>query len=64
VGFRLRDIAIAVDVWHGDADRNVLVASGRYQANEIPHATLHEFHHEGHWIHYERFDEILDSLAS
>ena len=63
-GFRLCDIATAVHVWHGNADRNVVVASGRYQANEIPHATLHEIPHEGHWIHYKHFDEIIDSVAS
>jgi pimeloyl-ACP methyl ester carboxylesterase len=63
-GFRLRAIAIAVDVWHGDAHRNVVVARGRYQASEITHSTLHEIPHEGHWIHYDHFDEILDCLAA
>jgi hypothetical protein len=37
---------------------------GRYQAKEIPHATLHEIPHEGHWIHYGYFAEILDCLAA
>jgi pimeloyl-ACP methyl ester carboxylesterase len=63
-GFRLRDIEIAAQVWHGDADRNVMVTSGRYQAREIPRATLHEIPHEGHWLHYDHFDEILDCLSS
>ena len=62
-GFRLRDIAIPVQVWHGDLDRNVVVANGIYQANEIPRAVLHEVAQAGHWLVYDRFDDILDSLA-
>jgi pimeloyl-ACP methyl ester carboxylesterase len=63
-GFRLPDIAISVHVWHGDLDRNVVVANGIYQANEIPRATLHEIRHEGHWLVYDHFDEILDCVAA
>ena len=53
-----------VQVWHGDADRNVVVANGRYQATEIPGSTLHEVRGEGHWLMYSRFDEILDSVTA
>jgi pimeloyl-ACP methyl ester carboxylesterase len=63
-GFRLGDIAIAVHVWHGDADRTVVSANGRYQAQEIPGSTLHEIGGEGHWLVSSRFDAILDSIAS
>jgi pimeloyl-ACP methyl ester carboxylesterase len=63
-GFRLRDIAIPVHVWHGDLDRNVVVENGTYQAKEIPHATLHQLPHEGHWLVYSHFDEILDGLTA
>jgi pimeloyl-ACP methyl ester carboxylesterase len=63
-GFRLRQIPISVHVWHGDADRNVVVENGIYQANEIPDTTLHQVPHEGHWLHYDHFDEILDDLTS
>ena len=63
-GFSLRDVGIAVHVWHGEADRNVMFASGVYQAREIPHATLHPVPNEGHWIHYNHFDEMLDCVAA
>lgn len=63
-GFRLRDIALPVHVWHGDLDRNVLVESGTYQANEIPHATLHRLPQDGHWLVYSHFEDILDSVAA
>ncbi len=60
--FRLRDIAIPVHVWHGDLDRNVVVGNGIYQANEIPHATLHQVRGVGHWFFYTHFAEILASV--
>jgi pimeloyl-ACP methyl ester carboxylesterase len=63
-GFGLREIAISVHVWHGDFDRNVVVESGIYQANEIPDATLHKIPREGHWLYCDHFHEILDSLTS
>ena len=62
-GFRLRDIVLPTHVWHGDLDRNVLVGSGRYQADEMPNATLHRLPDEGHWLVYTHFEGILDSLA-
>ncbi len=63
-GFHLRDIALPVDVWHGDLDRNVVLDSGLYQANQIPHATLHRLPHEGHWLIYSHFGEIIDTLLA
>jgi pimeloyl-ACP methyl ester carboxylesterase len=63
-GYRLGDIAAHVHVWHGDADRNVVVANGRYQAKEIPRSTLHEVPREGHWLIYSRFQDILGSVSA
>ncbi len=63
-GFRFRDIAIPAHVWHGDLDRNVVVESGIYQANEIPLATLHELPLAGHWLVYDHFEEILDTVVA
>jgi pimeloyl-ACP methyl ester carboxylesterase len=62
-GFDLRDIALPVQVWHGDLDRNVVVDSGIYQAHELPNATLHQIRDEGHWLVYNHFDAILDSVG-
>lgn len=63
-GFHLRDIALPVHVWHGDLDRNVMVESGTYQADEVPHATLHRLPRDGHWLVYSHFEDILDCLAA
>jgi pimeloyl-ACP methyl ester carboxylesterase len=63
-GYRLGDIATSVRVWHGDADRNVVVGNGRYLAKAIPDSTIYEMAHEGHWLIYGRFAEILDSVTA
>jgi pimeloyl-ACP methyl ester carboxylesterase len=63
-GFSLREIAIAVHVWHGSSDRNVVVENGIYQADEIPDATLHLVPREGHWLLGDHCREILDALTS
>jgi pimeloyl-ACP methyl ester carboxylesterase len=63
-GFRLDDIVTHVHVWHGDADRNVAVTNGRYQAKKIPLSTLHEMRGEGHWLIYNHFDDILGSVSA
>jgi pimeloyl-ACP methyl ester carboxylesterase len=62
--FRLGDIKIPVHVWHGDADRNVLVANGTYQAGAIPNSTLYLLADEGHALFHDHFDQILDNLVS
>jgi pimeloyl-ACP methyl ester carboxylesterase len=61
-GFRLAEITMSVQVWHGRLDCNVVLANGVFQANEIPRATLHEVPNQGHWLLYDHFDEILDSM--
>jgi len=62
-GFALRDIASPVDVWHGDADRNVPFANGVFQSREIPTATMHAVAGQGHWIALSHFGEILNHIA-
>ena len=62
-GFRLSDISIHVEVWHGALDRNIPVDSGIYQADQIPDATLHQLPDSGHWYFHERMSEILDGVT-
>ena len=42
-GFQLEDIPVPVHLWHGEQDRNVPPAMGRYLAVSIPasHATFY-----------------------
>jgi pimeloyl-ACP methyl ester carboxylesterase len=61
-GFALTDIDVPVHVWHGDADRNVAVGNGVYQARQIPGARLHQMPSEGHWLLVDHFRDILEPL--
>jgi len=58
-GFAIEDIAVNVDVWHGDADVNVPVSHGRRYADLIPGATLHFKPGEGHLLVMDYEAEIL-----
>ena len=62
-GFRLEDITTPVHVWHGDADHNVPIANGTYQADRIPVSTFHEAPDEGHWLIFNHFVEIIDAAT-
>jgi pimeloyl-ACP methyl ester carboxylesterase len=63
-GFRLEDISIPVDVWHGEADANVSLSAARQVADMIPdcHATF--LPGKGHWLYLDHWEEILSSLLS
>ena len=63
-GFRLEDVTIPVDVWHGDDDRNVPMSHGRLQAERMPQARLHVCPGEGHLLALDRLDEILRAVSA
>jgi pimeloyl-ACP methyl ester carboxylesterase len=62
--FRPEDIAIEMLLWHGDADLTVPVSMGHYYAEAIPkcHATF--VPGQGHFMVFDRFDEILGALIA
>jgi pimeloyl-ACP methyl ester carboxylesterase len=62
-GFRLEDIAVPVQLWQGDADKNVPMAHARLMSAAIPGAVLHEVPGEGHMMSLDRTGEILSTLA-
>jgi pimeloyl-ACP methyl ester carboxylesterase len=63
-GFRLDDINVPVNIWHGDDDRNVPISHGRLQAERIPGARLHECPGEGHLLVIDRLEEILRTVSA
>ncbi|MGH9299688.1 MAG: alpha/beta fold hydrolase, partial [Acidimicrobiales bacterium] len=62
-GFDLTEIAVPVDFWQGDADRNVPASHARLQAAKVPGSTLHEFPGEGHLLCIDRLEEILRAVS-
>jgi pimeloyl-ACP methyl ester carboxylesterase len=63
-GFHIEDIAIPVQVCHGDLDHAVVVEEGVYVATQIRNATMHELPDAGHWLLHSHFAEILESIAT
>lgn len=62
-GFRLQDIAMEVDLWQGEQDRNVPPAMGRYQAGLIPNCNARFVPGEGHLLALSHADEIMQTMV-
>ena len=63
-GFRLQDISVPVQVWHGDLDRNVPFAQGEFMADRIPGAEFHACPGEGHLVVVNHLEEILKGVSA
>jgi pimeloyl-ACP methyl ester carboxylesterase len=61
-GFELSRVTERVDVWHGASDRLVPVACARALAVELPRARLHLVPEAGHFMVFDRWEEILGAL--
>ena len=63
-GFRPEEIRVPVLLWHGELDRTVPPAMARHIARSIPGCRAHFYPGEGHHLVYERWREILATLAA
>jgi len=63
-GFALDQVEAPVAVWHGEDDRAVPIAHGKWVANHLPNAALHLAPGEGHSSLLNRYDKILDDLLA
>lgn len=63
-GFRLEDMVVPAHIWHGDADKNVLLTHGRLLAERIPGSVFHQCEGEGHLLMVDHLEEILRTVAS
>ena len=64
-GFRLGDIQMEVNLWHGEADTVVPPAMGRYLAEAIPSCHARFPTDEGHFSLLPNYvQEILNALVS
>lgn len=62
-GFRLEDIAIPVDLYHGDRDDTAPLAHARYLAEAIPRARLHVCPGEGHMVMWSHVGAMLSAAT-
>lgn len=61
-GFRLEDIPMEVQIWHGGLDTSTPLAMAQYMANAIPNSRFVIRPNEGHFMLYTHWQEILTSL--
>ena len=58
-GFAVDDVAVPTSIWHGTEDGVTHVENGRWLAEHIPGAQLHELDDGGHFILLSQWREIL-----
>lgn len=63
-GFRLEDITLPVQLWHGGQDSSTPMAMARYMAGAIPDCQATFFPDEGHFLLFTHWQEILAALIS
>ena len=62
-GFRLEDIAMEVRLWHGEDDASMPIALGHYLARTIPKCHSTFLPGEGHFLVFDRWEEILTATV-
>jgi pimeloyl-ACP methyl ester carboxylesterase len=62
-GFELREIAVQVLLWQGEADVLVPPAMGRHMAAELPNCRARFFPGEGHLLVVDHMAEIIEAFA-
>jgi pimeloyl-ACP methyl ester carboxylesterase len=63
-GFDLDEVRTGVTIWHGDDDSFVPLESGERVAAALPDGQLVRCPGEGHFLIYERIEEILARLTA
>ncbi len=64
-GFRLQDIQIPVNLWHGEADQNIPVEMARFAASAIPKCEAKYYPNEGHLSLFKKnAKEIIYTLVN
>ena len=61
-GFRLEEIKMEVQIWHGEADTIVSPSMGRHLASAIPNSRARFYPGEGHTLALDRMEEIQTAL--
>lgn len=61
-GFDIKDIKTRIDIWQGDADENVPLNQGKYQAALLSNSEFHLMKDKGHMFLLEEWENILIEL--
>ena len=60
--FDIMQVQTRFDIWQGDADMNVPVNQGKYQAEQLPNSILHILNNKGHMFLLEEWKDVLSEL--
>ena len=63
-GFRLEEIDIPVNIWHGDADVSMPLSMAKQIANTISNCNLKVIQKEGHFLFFKFWEEILCNILT
>jgi pimeloyl-ACP methyl ester carboxylesterase len=61
--FRLEEILVPIELWHGEIDENVPVDQARYQHGRIPNSRLSIWPGQAHLALYAHWGEVLAMLV-
>ena len=61
-GFRLEEISMEVQLWHGEEDTSTPLAMGQYMAEAMPRCRATFLPGEGHFLMFTHWGEILGAL--
>ncbi len=62
-GFKLKDIQVKVDIWHGSDDNNFDIAIAEHLASKL-NSTLHKMDNCGHYFLFDHWFEILSQIKN
>jgi len=63
-GFRPEDISVPIQLWHGEADRQIPLSMGQYLAVAIPNCRENFLPGEGHYMFFSHIQDILSYLVA
>jgi pimeloyl-ACP methyl ester carboxylesterase len=63
-GFALEEVRADVVLWHGTEDRGAPLRIATEVARRLPRCTTHIVPGAGHFLHYDRWQEVVDSLLA
>jgi pimeloyl-ACP methyl ester carboxylesterase len=63
-GFAIEEVRAEVVLWHGSEDRATPLEAARQVARRLQRCEAHFVDGAGHFLHYARWSEVLDSLLA
>lgn len=62
-GFKIADIRVRIDIWHGELDKNIPCSAGAYMHQNIPNSRATFLSGEGHLFLLRHWSDVLHTLV-